>query len=319
MNAKKANLLFLVIILLTYALIIIINMLYIVDGWVPSIAINNLLSEMTSLLPSLAFIFLTGESVFLSRDREAIVPMRRLRIPTVLLILLILMMLFPAIALCNAISMLFVENTVLTISGQVLSEPMWKMLLSIGLFGPFVEEFVFRGVFFHSYRRSGRVLGSAILSGVCFGLMHMNLNQAAYAFFIGLMFALIVEATGSVLATFIAHAVFNSFEVCMMYAEETLMGGGISAAQELLSGDGGRSQMLLMIPSLIGPAVIFTGIAILLIYLCAVLEGREEQFKRLFQKTDAPKPALVTPSLIIAFVLAGLYMVFQAIATALQL
>ena len=371
MNAKKANRLFLIIILLTFALIIVVNVLYLTDGLTLSLVMNNLLSELVSLLPALAFIFVEGERIFTDDGgRRAIIPFRKLRLPTVLLAVVLLIFLFPGIALCNSISMLFVDNTVLALSDQVLGEPMWKMLLSIGLFGPFVEEIVFRGVFYHSYRRSGRIIGSAVLSALCFALMHMNINQAAYAFFIGIMFALVAEATGSVGVTFLMHALFNSFEVCLMYAEDLLVDGGLSAAQELLMGDGGRGAMLDAIFMLIGPAVVCTGICIALIYLMALLEGRAGNFKGIFNRKSSAKviqepamaaqpvypgvvypgeePAdvvynsaeeavsavpqdgptavytadrgggeLVTPSIVVAFVLVGIYMVYSAVAMAL--
>ena len=53
--------------------------------------------------------------------------------------------------------------------------------------------------------------------------MHMNLNQACYAFVIGIAFALLVEATGSIFSSILCHFVFNAQSVCIMYMANYFM------------------------------------------------------------------------------------------------
>ena len=71
---------------------------------------------------------------------------------------------------------------------------------------------MFRGVFFHGYRRAG-ILKAALCSGLCFGLIHLNLNQFCYAFIVGTIMALVVEATGSLFSSMLVHMVINSSSV----------------------------------------------------------------------------------------------------------
>jgi hypothetical protein len=78
-----------------------------------------------------------------------------------------------------------------------------------------IEEFVFRGIFYHSYRKSG-ILGAALLSGVLFGMLHLNINQFIYAFFIGIIFALLVEATGSMFSSMLAHFAINTYSIIVL-------------------------------------------------------------------------------------------------------
>ena len=311
MNAKKTNLLFLIIILLTYALIVLINLLYYTDGYVPSIIMNNFLSEMTGFLPAIAFILISGDRF------SSVVPFKKIRLLTILLIPVVIMLVFPMVAFINSISLLFVDNTALSISGQILSEPMWKMLLSIGIFGPFVEEFIFRGLFFHGYSKSGNIFPAIILSSVCFALMHMNINQAAYAFFIGVVFALMTYATGSVLTSFIAHALFNSFEVCMMYFSEKMSAGSLQVAQDMLSSASGKKELLSTMAALICPALVCAGVALVIIYQMANLEGRAALLKRL-KDPESRKEPLITIPLVAAFVLCAAYMIYTAVLTAMM-
>ena len=225
--------------------------------------------------------------------------------------------LFPLVTFVNSISMLFVDNAVASISDQLVELPMEVMLLSIGLFGPFVEEIVFRGVLFQSYKRSGRIIASMVLSAVLFGMMHLNFNQFAYGAVMGFMFCLIVEATGSVLSSFIAHAVFNSFEVITMYNID--LGSAEDAASE-------TSDLLLYIGVYFVLSVIFTAIALCIVYKMADIEGRKNYIDKLLAREDkeisavfdmedgGKKQTLITIPLIIVVIISVSFMVYSAIA-----
>ena len=56
-----------------------------------------------------------------------------------------------------------------------------------------------------------------LFSGILFGLFHMNFNQCAYAFLIGVLFAILVEITDSIVSTIIVHFVFNGISVTTTY------------------------------------------------------------------------------------------------------
>lgn len=327
MNAKRANWLFLIIIILTMMMILMINVLYLIDGTQLSVIMNNLLSEMCGLMPAIAFVLVSGDKF------SEIIPIKPVRVPVLLLIPVVLILVFPVIILINAFSMLFVDNTVLSASGQIISEPMWKMLLSIGIFAPFAEEVVCRGAFYHSYRRSGRTLGAVILSAVIFGFIHLNLNQAGYAFFIGFVFAMMAEATGSILPTIIAHAVFNSFEVCLMYAQDSMFSGSLQEAQNILDGSSGKLMLIRTMSSLFVPAIGCGAVAFLVIYLMSILQNRPDAIKNMFTRgkqqgqplTENGLPAgndtagypyrekLVTAPLIAGFVIGGIYIAYTTV------
>ena len=71
------------------------------------------------------------------------------------------------------------NNAVNSISGEVLAVPFPIMLFLMGMFGPFCEEFVFRGMILRGHKKSGSVFWAIFWSSLLFGLMHMNFNQAA--------------------------------------------------------------------------------------------------------------------------------------------
>ena len=105
------------------------------------------------------------------------------------MIILYTFLMGPLTTLLNAISMLFVDNAVVSISGGVLNLPFLLTFFLMAVFGPVCEELCFRGVVYRGYLKSGNVVGAVLLSSLLFGLMHMNFNQAPYAFAIGVSMA----------------------------------------------------------------------------------------------------------------------------------
>ncbi|MCR5402699.1 MAG: CPBP family intramembrane metalloprotease [Butyrivibrio sp.] len=298
MNYKKANRGYLYMILSTIVFVILLSLWMIRTGGQPSITVNNGLSELVMFLPPFAMVLYYGEKL------SVIIPLRRVKLSSFFMTLLYSVCLFPIATLANAISMLFVDNTVVELSDQILSLPMWQMLISIGLIGPFMEEIVFRGIFLQSYQRTGRIIGSIILSSVLFGLMHMNFNQFAYGTVIGIMFALLVESTGSVLASFVAHAFFNSAEVITMYLSSDLL----EEAEQYLPEMSELTQQLISIGIYFVLAVIAVAIGLCILYKISEIEGRKDFFINI-PKSKKQGYKLITASLIIAVAIALAYMI----------
>ena len=140
-----------------------------------------------------------------------------LKFSSVLMVVVFTFLMGPLTTLLNAISMLFVDNAVTDMSGQVLEYPFPVMLFMMAVFGPVCEELVFRGILYRGYLKSGNALKAVLLSSLLFGLIHMNFNQAPYAFALGVSMALLMEATGSLLAPVLMHMVFNAQSVVLMY------------------------------------------------------------------------------------------------------
>lgn len=298
MNYKKANWAYLFMILSTLAFVILLTVWMLRTGFQPSITANNCLSELVILMPALIVVLYSGDKL------SVVVPLKRIKLPSFLLTLLFAVFLFPVATLANAISMLFVDNTVAELSDQILSLPLWQVILSVGIVAPFVEEVVFRGVFLQSYQRTGRIIGSIILSSVLFGMMHMNFNQFAYGTVIGIMLALLVDATGSVLASFTAHAFFNTVEIIVMYITPEF----IENAEQYLDVADDKGQLLIAIGIYSILAVIAVAIGICVLYKISEIEGRKEFFANI-PKCKKQGYKLITAPLIVAVAVAVVYMI----------
>ena len=300
MDYRRANRTYLYMILSSLALTFVIVLWFLTGGGNIPILLNNVISEFMLLIPAIATVLYSGEKL------STVIPFHGIKISSAFYTLIYIVLLFPLVALVNAFSMLFVDNAISEISSDIISMPMWTMLLSIGLFGPFVEEVVFRGVILQSYQRTGKILGSIILSSILFGAMHMNFNQFAYATVMGIMLSLLVEATGSVFASFLAHAFFNSSEVIMMYVEKD----AVKEAADYL----GVATDSAFTPQFFGVlfviAMITTTIALCLVYKISENEGRNVFFANI-PKSEKKGYQLVTFPLVVALVISVSYMVMS--------
>ena len=125
----------------------------------------------------------------------------------------------------NAISMLFVENTTSTLMINVIeNNGLLASLFMIALVPAVFEEIVYRGMFYNEYSKE-TPLQAIFLSAFLFGIIHLNLNQFAYAFAVGIIFALIIEATDSILSTMIIHFIINGNSVFGLYIYPKLIEG----------------------------------------------------------------------------------------------
>lgn len=94
----------------------------------------------------------------------------------------------------------------------------WMVLvICIGILASAGEELVFRGFI---YRRAKNYFGTGWAVGISaalFGIYHGNMVQFLYAVVMGILFALLYEKTGTLLAPVIAHVAANIFTVSYDY------------------------------------------------------------------------------------------------------
>ncbi len=160
------------------------------------------------------------------------------------MVMLSSVLMLPIVTWLNAFSMLFVKNYIVDTISSAASGSLLMSLLYIALAPAVAEEFVFRGLLYHGLRQLG-VLKAALISGVMFGLIHLNANQFVYAFAIGVVLALMVEATGSIYSAMIMHFCVNARSVVIMAVSSSLSAGstGSSALADTESSIS-RAQMM---------------------------------------------------------------------------
>ncbi len=98
--------------------------------------------------------------------------------------------------------------------------PLTTEILILGLAPAIFEEVVFRGIFIHNLRKSGKSdMAALLIPALIFGLVHLSnavngniaqaLVQTGYAVVVGLVFGAIYIRTGDLFSVIIAHAAID--------------------------------------------------------------------------------------------------------------
>ncbi len=307
-NNKSVNRLFLATIIIYIG----VSMGYgILSAWMPilgelPIYVNLLLSQSLILLPGLVYCRHRGIAI-----REFI-PYRRIGLATALLVVICTYLMYPLIIVLNAISMLFTNSGTAAVADIMQGQSFILSVLFVAVTPAFVEEFMFRGVLFHTYRKS-RMLPAILLSAFLFGCMHMNLNQFVYAFALGVYLAFLVEATGSILSSMLAHFTLNVTSVVMSFLLPVLyrvagVEQGSSAPQVQQGGYAAvmeSSELLMFMMGIIVWGIIAVGTtcgAVGIFYAICRMNGRWEHVKQMFR--GGSRERMVTVPLVIGIVIA---------------
>jgi membrane protease YdiL (CAAX protease family) len=269
---------------------------------------SYLLSQAIVLLPALIYVAIHKINII------ACMPYRRLRISDGLLSLLFGYALVPTMLFVSNLTSLFSTNYVQDSVQELIAYPFVVQLLIIAVLPACVEEFVFRGLIYHSYRKNG-ILGAAVLSGLVFGLMHLNINQLSYALLMGIVFALLVEATGSMYSSMLAHFAANSYSIIMMQLVSMTSGGSELLEQSAQAAESSMNSVPVIIAQVVMLGLVaagFLGIAYLLFKKIAVRNGRWEYLKEQLHKGFKPQNGerFLTPPLIATVAAAVVYMLY---------
>lgn len=269
---------------------------------------SYLLSQAIVLLPALIYVAIHKINII------ACMPYRRLRISDGLLSLLFGYALVPTMLFVSNLTSLFSTNYVQDSVQELIAYPFVVQLLIIAVLPACVEEFVFRGLIYHSYRKNG-ILGAAVLSGLVFGLMHLNINQLSYALLMGIVFALLVEVTGSMYSSMLAHFAANSYSIIMMQLVSMTSGGSELLEQSAQAAESSMNSVPVIIAQVVMLGLVaagFLGIAYLLFKKIAVRNGRWEYLKEQLHKGFKPQNGerFLTPPLIATVAVAVVYMLY---------
>ena len=281
-SCKKVNGFFLSLIILRIAASIIVSALA-AGGVMMGTVASLMFTQMLILVPSFLFFLIPGYDLF------EWIPFKKLKVGTIGLIILFTFLIMPFISFINVFSQLFTTNTAVEMSDEFLEVSPALITVIVGFVGPFCEEFTFRGMIFGGLRKSGYVFAAAVVCGIYFGLMHLNLNQFCYALVLGVIFCMLVEATGSIWASIISHAVINTWNIVLMLVTDKFYSAMdmdiFELAQDIVTTD----TKLAMMGVLIVISVVTTALAAGVFIAIAKSEERFGEVTRMFCR-----PAAVT-------------------------
>lgn len=266
---------------------------------------SYLLSQGLLILPGLIYVLIFKINII------KCMPYRKLRVSDGLLSMLIGYTLIPLMLFASNLTSLFSKNYIQDSMSELMSYPFLLQLFLIAVLPAVVEEFLFRGLLYHSYRKNG-ILGAALLSALVFGLMHLNINQLSYAVIMGAVFALMVEVTGSMYSSMLAHFAVNSYSIIMLKLVTMVSGGDLAVSESASLADFSFPVIVAELIFLAVIAVGFLGLAFLLFKKLAVRNGRWEylvvQLRKGLRAQNGEK--FLTAPLIVTIITVVIYMIY---------
>lgn len=142
-----------------------------------------------------------------------IIPHEMLSLKNVGYIVFLTLLITPAIMLVSSIAALFYTTD---INSRIISEmdkmPLLLALFAIAVMPAVFEELAFRGIIL-SNLKSQPLLKAAVISGLFFGLFHLDFYQMGYAVVAGFFFSILVAQTNSIFASMLSHFIINGTQV----------------------------------------------------------------------------------------------------------
>lgn len=241
-----------------------------------------LISQIIIVLPALVYLLTTKQNI------SQAIGIRPISASNVILLIFFTFCMSPVMTFINALSRLIARDVTITTMSKVTEQnPFFISLICIAVVPALFEESIYRGVFFQEYRKVNP-RAAIFMSAFLFGLLHGNLNQFCYAFAMGIVFALVVEATDTIISTMILHFISNGFSVILLYMLPKLS----SDYDELLATTTETLDMdVATVFGVYGVRAVIFGIAGVLIYIRIAKNcGRFEHIKELFARHKNVEP-----------------------------
>lgn len=307
MRIKQANWFFLLVTILPFAYMILVPM----TGIELPVWLQLSMGELLILAAVLLY------CVLFRRPLRSFIPHKSLSMGTVGWIILFTIVTSPLITVVNLLSQFLVENEAGTLTDILQDFPFAAMFGIIAVLPAVIEETAFRGILFQNYREGG-VWKGILLSALLFGLMHMNLNQMLYALVLGILMALLVEATNSIYASMLMHFLINGSNVWIMYQSMQLQAIDPAISADPMEALGVSYNTFLAAALVVYGifAVIGVLIAIPVYKKIAASSGRADYIHALFHGNVRPyeKHRLITVPLVIGVVLSVAFIVYDTLS-----
>ncbi|OJV66079.1 MAG: hypothetical protein BGO41_09120 [Clostridiales bacterium 38-18] len=166
-------------------------------------------------LPILIYTAIRKKSV------KEIFKFRKLQLKTIPKIIVLAALMLPAVAVANLVTIFIIELLGESIVSPVptASSPSEFLLLFAVIAGSagICEELFFRGAILNAFESDLGKKWGAIFSGLLFGIFHFNPQNLFGPILLGIMFAYLVQLTGSIFAGVIAHITNNGLAVTLGY------------------------------------------------------------------------------------------------------
>ncbi|MCI9304778.1 CPBP family intramembrane glutamic endopeptidase [Clostridium sp.] len=160
------------------------------------------------IFPAIIYLIVTKQS---ARD---VLKLNKLYFKDILLIILLAFVCQPIMTFFSLISQFFFENEIGNFVTNIVESPYIVLLLLIAVLPAITEEITIRGIVLSGYEDKNIYL-SCIITGLLFGIMHLDPQQFLYATVLGVILALVVRITNSIFASILMHFLINGTSITL--------------------------------------------------------------------------------------------------------
>lgn len=167
-----------------------------------------LVHAIVFLLPAAIYLIVTKSNV------KRTLRLNKISLKEFFYAILVAILAQPVVTLFSLISAFFFDNDVAKMMEGMQNTPYWMMLLIVAVTPAITEEITVRGIILSGYNNKNKFT-AAIMTGVIFGIFHLNAQQFLYAVVLGMVFAYMVRVTNSIFVSMICHFTVNGIQVSL--------------------------------------------------------------------------------------------------------
>lgn len=165
------------------------------------------------LMPILLF------SVINKIDIKSAFRLKKIPFKVAFKVIVLSLLLIPTVALVNLVILFFIELFSSSITMPIpTAQSGWDYLVLffvIAVSAGICEEFFFRGMILDAYQNETNLLTAAVWSAIFFGIFHFNPQNLLGPIVLGLVYAYLVQMSGSIWTGVIGHIANNGIAVSM--------------------------------------------------------------------------------------------------------
>ncbi len=225
-------------------------------------------------------LFLTPAIIYLLITKSSFkdtLKLNKLHWQDTLLIILLAFIVQPVMTFFSLISTFFFNNEVGSFIYEITSTPYILLVGLVALLPSITEEITIRGIVLSGYENKNKYV-AAIITGLFFGIFHLDAQQFLYATVLGFVFALVVRITNSIYSSMIMHFIINGTSVSFAKIAKIITESSPIAVEttefSLKNINSGEKLLLLITYGII--AIIFSILVFLIIYALEKLKAKRK-------------------------------------------
>lgn len=300
----KANIYFLIILLLEIFAPIALLPIYKFIG-LTDIRIVLLINHIVLfLLPALIYLLINKLPI------KQTLRLNRLYLKDTLLIILLGFLVQPVMMFFSLISAFFFNNEVGAFVSQITSTPYILLLGLIALLPSITEEVTIRGIVLSGYENQNKYI-AALITGLFFGILHLDPQQFLYATALGFLFAIVVRITNSIYASMIMHFIINGTSATIAKISSMIVEifPNINEGAEITLKNISTSEKMMLLLSYGFLAIVFSVFVFLIVYYLDKINKKRNVEYRNNEHEKNTKEKVINLPFVLIIVIYIIYMI----------